>query len=86
MDDLRDIAGLEPGAAQQSVPVSQVVSQAMKRSGRTRSIRGQRSDAQTIIASCNPFAWARQHRCLNRLRPQIEAMELPPGYQLGLGR
>ena len=46
-------------------------------------IRG-RDRIQTIIASCNPRDGAADP-LLEELRPQIEAIELPPGYKLEWG-
>ena len=43
-----------------------------------------RNRAWTIIASCNP-AGELADPLFNRLRPQIEAIELPPGYSLDWG-
>ena len=43
-----------------------------------------RNRIQTIIASCNPENGLADP-LLRRLRPQIEAIELPPGYQLEWG-
>ena len=45
---------------------------------------GSRNRIQTIIASCNPKS-GMTSALFNRLRPQIEAIELPPGYALDWG-
>jgi multidrug efflux pump subunit AcrB len=67
---------------QRAIPASQVISGYETR-WENAVIRG-RDRIQTIIASCNPVdgeAWP----LLERLRPQIEAIELPPGYRLEWG-
>jgi multidrug efflux pump subunit AcrB len=64
------------------VPVAQVV-KGFETVWENTVVRG-RDRNQTIIASANPtgeFATP----VFNRLRPQIEAMELPPGYSLAWG-
>jgi multidrug efflux pump subunit AcrB len=65
-----------------SVPVSQVVS-AFETRWENTIIRG-RNRIQTIIASCNPKGELASP-LFNRVRPQVEAIELPPGYSLSWG-
>ena len=65
-----------------TVPVSQVVSDYETR-WENSVIRG-RNRIQTIIASCNPVD-GMAGPLLQSLWPQIEAIELPPGYELEWG-
>ena len=81
IDDVRDIQVWSP-VLRSSVPVSQVVSH-YETTWENSVIRG-RNRIQTIIASCNPLRGLAAP-LLERLRPQIEAIELPPGYQLEWG-
>jgi multidrug efflux pump subunit AcrB len=81
IDNVRDIQVWSP-VLRRSVPVSQVVSGYETR-WENSVIRG-RNRIQTIIASCNPEDGLAAP-LLERLWPQIEAMELPPGYQLEWG-
>lgn len=78
---LKDIQVYSPVLAQ-SVPVSQVVS-AFETVWENNILRN-RDRAHTIIASCNPKGELASP-LFNRLRPQIEAIELPPGYTLEWG-
>jgi multidrug efflux pump subunit AcrB len=66
----------------QAVPVAQVVS-GFETIWENQVIGG-RDRQQTIIASCNPIS-PLAAPLFDRLRPQIEAMELPPGYSLTWG-
>jgi multidrug efflux pump subunit AcrB len=81
ISSIRDIQVWSP-VLRRSVPVSQVVSEYETR-WENAAIRG-RNRIQTIIASCNPESGLATP-LLERLRPQIEAIELPPGYQLEWG-
>jgi multidrug efflux pump subunit AcrB len=81
IDDVRDIQVWSP-VLRRTVPVSQVVSGYETR-WENSVIRG-RDRMQTIIASCNPVD-GMAGPLLDRLWPQIEAIELPPGYQLEWG-
>jgi multidrug efflux pump subunit AcrB len=81
IDDVRDIQVWSP-VLRRSVPVSQVVSD-YETTWENSVIRG-RNRIQTIIASCNPLRGLADP-LLERLRPQIEAIKLPPGYQLEWG-
>ena len=81
IDNMRDIQVWSP-ILRASVPVSQVVSDYETR-WENAVIRG-RDRIQTIIASCNPRDGAADP-LLEELRPQIEAIELPPGYKLEWG-
>jgi multidrug efflux pump subunit AcrB len=81
INNVRDIQVWSP-VLRQSVPVSQVVSSYETR-WENAVIRG-RDRIQTIIASCNPVDGAAT-LLLERLRPQIEAIELPAGYSLEWG-
>ena len=79
--NIRDIRVWSP-ALQASVPISQVVN-SFETEFENTIIRG-RDRIQTIIAACNPTEGLATP-LLNRLRPQIEAIELPPGYELSWG-
>ena len=81
IDDVRDIQVWSP-VLRRSVPVSQVVTHYETR-WENSVIRG-RNRIQTIIASCNPDDGI-AGELLERLWPQIEAIELPPGYKLEWG-
>ena len=81
INDVRDIQVWSP-VLRRSVPVSQVVTDYETR-WENSVIRG-RNRIQTIIASCNP-ADGMAGPLLERLWPQIEAMELPTGYKLEWG-
>lgn len=81
IDDMRDIQVWSP-VLRTAVPVSQVVSDYTTR-WENAVIRG-RDRMQTIIASCNPRDGAAGPLLLE-LRPQIEAIPLPPGYKLEWG-
>jgi len=65
-----------------AVPVTQVVS-GYQTNWENAVVRA-RNRIQTIIASCNPSGELATP-LLERLRPQIEAMDLPPGYYLAWG-
>ena len=78
---LRDTQVWSP-VLRRSVPVSQVVNGYETRW--ENSVIRSRNRIQTIIASCNPVDELAGPLFL-RLRPQIEAIELPPGYQLEWG-
>ncbi|WP_354623273.1 efflux RND transporter permease subunit [Psychromonas sp. MME2] len=67
---------------QQTVPVGQVVS-GFETVWENNIVRN-RNRAHTIIASCNPIGELASP-LFNRLRPQIEAIDLPPGYTLEWG-
>jgi multidrug efflux pump subunit AcrB len=79
--NIQDIRVWSP-VLQQAVPVAQVVSE-FKTTHENTVVRG-RNRIQTIIASCNPRTGLTDP-LFARLRPQIEAMELPPGYSLSWG-
>jgi multidrug efflux pump subunit AcrB len=81
IDNMREIQVWSP-VLRASVPVSQVVSDYETR-WENAVIRG-RNRIQTIIASCNPRDGSADP-LLDALRPQIEAIPLPPGYQLEWG-
>jgi multidrug efflux pump subunit AcrB len=79
--NIQDIRVWSP-ALQASVPISQVVNSFETKFENTI-IRG-RNRIQTIIAACNPTEELTTP-LFNRLRPQIESIELPPGYELSWG-
>jgi multidrug efflux pump subunit AcrB len=81
IDEVRDTQVWSP-VLRRTVPVSQVVSGYETR-WENSVIRG-RDRMQTIIASANPVDGI-VGPLLARLQPQIEAIELPPGYQLEWG-
>lgn len=78
---LRDINVYSP-ILQQTVPVSQVVSgfETVYQNGIIKSY----NRIFTIIASCNPRG-ALASPLFSRVRPQVEAIPLPPGYSLAWG-
>jgi multidrug efflux pump subunit AcrB len=79
--NIQDIRVWSP-ALQASVPISQVVN-AFETEFENTIIRG-RNRIQTIIAACNPTEELATP-LFNRLRPQIESIELPAGYELSWG-
>lgn len=79
--ELQDALVWSP-ALERAVPLAQVISGYETVFENT--VRRSRDRVNTIVASCNPdgeFATP----LFNRLRPQIEAIELPPGYTLSWG-
>ncbi|MGD8932715.1 MAG: efflux RND transporter permease subunit, partial [Chromatiales bacterium] len=81
ISNIQDILVYSPVLGQ-SVPIAQVVSR-FETVWENTIIRG-RNRIQTIIAQCNPTGELATP-LFNRLRPQIEAIELPPGYSLSWG-
>jgi multidrug efflux pump subunit AcrB len=81
INNVRDIQIWSPVLGR-SVPASQIVSH-YETHMENGVIRG-RDRIQTIIASCNPNG-VLATELFERLRPQIEAMELPAGYKLEWG-
>jgi multidrug efflux pump subunit AcrB len=81
VDSIQDVQVWSP-VLQRSVPVAQVVS-GFETVWENQVIGG-RDRQQTIIASCNPRG-PLASALFERLRPQIEAMQLPPGYSLSWG-
>ncbi len=86
-DEREDVANIQDirvwsPALQKTVPVAQVVS-GFETAFENTVIRG-RDRIQTIITSCNPTGELATP-LFNRLKPQIEAVELPPGYSLSWG-
>jgi multidrug efflux pump subunit AcrB len=79
--NLQDIQVWSP-VLQKAVPVAQVVS-GFETVWENTVVRS-RNRMQTIIASCNPTGDLATP-LFERLRTQIEAMELPPGYSLSWG-
>ena len=79
--NLRDIQVWSP-ILEQAVPVAQVVSKFETVFENT--VLRSRDRVRTIIASCNATGELATP-LFQRLRPQIEAMELPPGYSLSWG-
>jgi len=82
ISSIQDIQVWSP-VLQTSVPIAQVVKR-FETIWENTVIRG-RDRRQTIIASCNPESGVDSDALFVHLRPQIEAMELPPGYQLAWG-
>lgn len=78
---IQDIRVLSPIYGR-SVPIAQVVS-GFETEFENTIIRG-RNRIQTIIVGSNPVGELATP-LFNRLKPQIEAMELPPGYELAWG-
>lgn len=81
VDNMRDAQIWSP-ILKQTVPLNQVVSD-YETQWENTIVRG-RDRIQTIIASCNPTG-PLATPLFSRLRGQIEAMELPPGYSLAWG-
>lgn len=78
---LRDVQVWSPVLAR-TVPASTVIT-GYRTDWENAVLRG-RNRIQTIIASCNPSGELATP-LFNRIRPQIEAIELPPGYRLAWG-
>jgi multidrug efflux pump subunit AcrB len=78
---MQDIQVWSP-VLQRSVPVGQIVSR-FETVWENTVIRG-RNREQTIIASCNPTV-SLTSPVFNRVKPRIEAMDIPPGYSLSWG-
>ncbi len=78
---LQDILVWSP-VLNKAIPAAQVVSG--YETVWENQVIGSRNRIQTIIASCNPKS-GMTATLFNRLRPQIEAIELPPGYALDWG-
>jgi multidrug efflux pump subunit AcrB len=81
ISSLRDIRVWSP-VLSRSVPVAQVV--ASFDTGWENSVVRSRNRQQTLIASANPTGELTTP-LFERLRPQIEAIELPPGYSFSWG-
>jgi multidrug efflux pump subunit AcrB len=79
--NIRDIRVWSP-ALQASIPIAQVVN-SFETVFENTVIRG-RNRIQTIIAACNPTGELATP-LFGRLRPKIEAIELPSGYELSWG-
>jgi len=81
VSNIKDIRVWSP-VLQRAVPVAQVVTEFNTRFENTV-IRGY-NRMQAIVASCNPKGELAAP-LFERLRPKIEAMELPPGYRIEWG-
>ncbi|MEH6587467.1 MAG: efflux RND transporter permease subunit [Halioglobus sp.] len=81
INNVRDIQIWSPVLGR-SVPASQIVTH--YETGMENAVIRGRDRIQTIIASCNPEGGLATE-LFERLRPQIEAMELPAGYKLEWG-
>jgi multidrug efflux pump subunit AcrB len=79
--NLRDVQVWSP-ILERAVPVSQVVSGWT--TGWENALLRSRDRQLTITASCNPVG-PLADALFERLRPRIEAIELPPGYALAWG-
>lgn len=79
--NIQDIRVWSP-ALSSTIPIAQVVN-SFETVFENSIIRG-RNRIQTIIAACNPTGELATP-LFNRLRPEIEAIELPPGYELSWG-
>ena len=79
--NLRDVALWSP-VLNQSVPAAQVISG--YETEFENAVLRSRDRNRTIIASCNPKGELATP-LFNRVKPLIEAMELPPGYSLSWG-
>lgn len=80
--NLRDVQVWSPVLGR-TVPASQVMTTVMATRWENSVLRS-RNRALTIIASCNPTG-ALAGPLFERLRQEIEAIELPPGYSLSWG-
>ncbi len=80
-DDIRDVQ-IWSAALGRTVPASAVISG--YRTDWENALLRSRNRIQTIIASCNPRGDLATP-LFERLKPQIEAIKLPPGYQLAWG-
>jgi multidrug efflux pump subunit AcrB len=81
IDNVRDVQVWSP-VLRRAVPATQVITR-VDTGFENAVIRG-RDRIQTIIASCNPTD-GEASALLERLRPLIEAIDLPPGYALDWG-
>ena len=81
ISNMRDIQVWSP-VLNQAVPAAQVVSGYETVFENT--VLRSRDRSRTIIASCNPVGELATP-LFNRVKPQIEAIELPPGYSLSWG-
>ncbi len=81
VDNMKDAQVWSP-VLERAVPLAQLVSE--YRTTWENSVRRSRDRIPTIIASCNPRG-PLATPLFERLRPQIEAMELPAGYYLEWG-
>jgi len=81
VEDLRDVQ-IWSTVLGRTVPASAVITG--YRTGWENSVLRSRDRIQTIIASCNPRGELATP-LFERLRPQIEAIERPPGYELAWG-
>jgi multidrug efflux pump subunit AcrB len=81
VDNMKDAQVWSP-VLERAVPLAQLVSEYS--TTWENSVQRSRDRIPTIIASCNPRG-PLATPLFERLRPQIEAMELPPGYYLEWG-
>jgi multidrug efflux pump subunit AcrB len=81
IDKMRDIQVWSPVLGR-AVPAGQLISE--YRTTWENAVVRSRDRLLTIIASCNPIG-PLADPLFSRVRPQIEAMELPPGYSLAWG-
>ena len=81
VDNLKDAQVWSP-VLERSVPLAQMVSE--YRTTWENSVQRGRNRIPTIIASCNPRG-PLATPLFERLQPQVEAIELPPGYSLAWG-
>lgn len=80
--NIQDIQVWSP-VLQKAIPIGQVVKR-FETVWENTVIRG-RDRRMTIIPSCNPENGVDTTELFERLRPQVEAIKLPPGYQLAWG-
>ncbi len=81
IDKMRDIQVWSPVLGR-AVPAGQLISEF--RTTWENAVVRSRDRLLTIIASCNPIG-PLADPLFSRVRPQIEAIELPPGYRLAWG-
>ena len=81
VDNIRDVQVYSP-VAQKTIPITQIVTGFETQSENT--VIRRRNRLPTITVKCNPIE-GQASTLFNRLRPKIEAIELPPGYELQWG-
>ncbi len=81
VDNIRDVQIWSPVAGS-TIPITQIVTGFETRS--ENAIIRRKDRLPTITVKCNPIK-GEAAALFNKLRPKIEAMELPPGYELQWG-
>ncbi len=81
VDNIRDVQIWSP-VANKTIPITQIVTGFETNSENT--IVRRKDRLPTITVKCNPIE-GEASALFNKLRPKIEAIELPPGYELQWG-